>query len=235
MIQNINKLACGGNVALKIDMAKAYNGINQAFLFHSLAGFGFSEEFCILVHHCIFLLWFSVVMIGIPKGFFQGGRGLRQGDPLSLYLLIMVEENLFRLLKKNFQERNISHFQHPRGAPIRSHLLYVDNILIFASRDKKLIQAIYKVLVVYKSWSGQRVNKEKSSIIFSNLIPCSRWTNILHISDFFKGFLPFKYLGVPIVFRRLKAVHFGEFLGKIRENFGGWQSQLLSSKAHLCF
>lgn len=77
MIQNINKPTRGGNVVLKIDIAKAYDSINWDFLIHSLAGFGFYEEVFNLVRQCISSSWFLVVMIGIQKGFFKGERGLR--------------------------------------------------------------------------------------------------------------------------------------------------------------
>ncbi|XP_042984734.1 uncharacterized protein LOC122313615 [Carya illinoinensis] len=226
MIQNINKPVRGGNVVLKIDMAKAYDSMNWDFLIHSLASFGFSEGVCSLVHQCISSPWFSVVMNGILKGFFQGGRGLRQGDPLSPYLFILGEEIFSRLLKKSFQERRIIPFQHPRGAPIISHLLYANDIVIFANGDKKSIRAISEVLTIYENWSGQRVNKEKSSIIFSKIVPRSRRRNILSILGFSEGLLPFKYLGVPIVSGRLKAVHFDEFLCKIRDKIGGWSLNL---------
>ncbi|XP_042980090.1 uncharacterized protein LOC122310271 [Carya illinoinensis] len=68
MIQNINKPVRGGNVVLKIDMAKAYDSMNWDFLIHALASFGFSEGVCSLVHQCISSPWYSVVMNGIPKG-----------------------------------------------------------------------------------------------------------------------------------------------------------------------
>ncbi|XP_042964794.1 uncharacterized protein LOC122299025 [Carya illinoinensis] len=90
-----------------------------------------------------------------------------------------------------------------------------------------------RFLQFMKASLASGVNKEKSLIIFSNLIPYFKSINILRIFGFSEGSLSFKYLGVPIVSRRLKAVHFDEFLGKIGDKIGGWQSWLLSSGARL--
>lgn len=46
MIHCINKPAHGGNIILKIDLAKAYDGVHWEFLFHVLASFGFSDMAC---------------------------------------------------------------------------------------------------------------------------------------------------------------------------------------------
>lgn len=75
-IHSINKPVPGGNVVLKIDMAKAYDSVDWRFLLHVLNG-GFSVQVCAILKNCISSPWFSVVMNGSPKGFFQGGRGLR--------------------------------------------------------------------------------------------------------------------------------------------------------------
>lgn len=73
------------------------------FLLHILKLFGFLEIFCSLIRQYITTTWFSVTLNGISKGFFKGGRGLREGDPISLYLFILVEEIFSRMIKRQVE------------------------------------------------------------------------------------------------------------------------------------
>lgn len=166
MIHSINKPVRGGNVVLKIDMAKTYDSVHWSFLLHVLAAFGFSEQVCAIFKQSISSPWFSMVMNGSPKGFFQGGWGLHQGDPISPYLFIVVEEVLSRLLKKQFQDGKITPFYHPRDTLLISHLLYADDIVLFVNGIKASLRAISKTLALYEKWSGQKVNKKKSYYFF---------------------------------------------------------------------
>ncbi|KAF5451734.1 hypothetical protein F2P56_026814 [Juglans regia] len=85
----------------------------------------------------------------------SSGRGLRQGDLLSPYLFILVEETLSCLLKHNFATGKIVPFSHLRGTPLISHLLYADDIVVFTNGGRSSLKAIRDVFALYEDWSGQ--------------------------------------------------------------------------------
>lgn len=75
-----------------------------------------------------------------------------------------MEEILSRMLKKQMELGKIASFYHHRGAPIISHLLYSDDIIIFMNDGTASLRAVSNVLKKYEPWTDQVVNKRKSSI-----------------------------------------------------------------------
>ena len=71
---------------------------------------------------------------GSPTGFFQSSRGLRQRDPLSPYLFVVVMEAFSCLLKRAIAGGFLSPclIRGRRGEGVQvSHLLFADDTLIF--------------------------------------------------------------------------------------------------------
>ncbi|XP_043725893.1 uncharacterized protein LOC122672496 [Telopea speciosissima] len=147
VVQDLKRKTRGGNVLLKLDMAKAYDRMEWSFLVEVLAKFGFSKDWITLIQKTMVNYWFSVVMDASPFGFFKSSRGLHQGDPLSPTLFILAEEVL-RGLRSLFAEGHAKFYQLSRDCPGISHSLFADDIIIFTkglkSSLKQQVRGIFR-------------------------------------------------------------------------------------------
>ena len=73
-------------------------------------------------------------------------RGIRQGDPLSLYLFLVCSEALNRQLQYAANSGAIRGFSLCRDGPKISHLFFVDDTLLFCRATKGYLEVILHIL-----------------------------------------------------------------------------------------
>ena len=70
-------------MAIKLDLANAFDRVRHDFLFAVMTKFGFSQAFISWIKGCVGDPWIAPLINGRPTNFFKASRGLRQGCPLS--------------------------------------------------------------------------------------------------------------------------------------------------------
>ena len=119
------------NFVIKLDMMKAYDRVCWKFLLQVLSKMGFSKNWCKWIKACISGAWFSVLLNGKPAGFFSSTQGIRQGDPLSPVLFIIMAEAFSRTISHQHKLSNW-HGALISGTNIAiTHSLFVDDTLLF--------------------------------------------------------------------------------------------------------
>ena len=95
---------------------------------------------------CVSMVSYSVLINGEPKGKIVPSKGLRQGDPISLYLFLLCAEGLLAMLKKEESMGNLKRVAVCKGAPRVSHLLFANDSIIFCRASVEDCDRMIKVL-----------------------------------------------------------------------------------------
>ncbi|XP_057759999.1 uncharacterized protein LOC130980324 [Arachis stenosperma] len=139
----------------------------------------------------------SLLINGSPSKSFKMERGLRQGDPLSLFLFVLVVEVLHRMIEEAVRHGRISPLLVGKDNIELSHLQFADDIILFCPPEEETICNYKWLLQCFEMMSGLSINFDKSSLIPFN---CEReWSQRMCILlGCKKATLPVKYLGISL-------------------------------------
>jgi hypothetical protein len=121
----------GGNLALKIDISKAFDTLEWPFLLKVLNCFGFNDTFCNWIQVILKSAFLSISINGKSEGYFNCSRGVRQGDPLSPLLFCIAEDVLSRSIAKLVQDGKLDLIKGTRHIKVPSHTFYADDLMVF--------------------------------------------------------------------------------------------------------
>jgi len=88
------------DLCLKVDYEKAYDSVRWDFVYYMMRRLGFHRRWIMWVKGCLESATISVLVKRSPMTEFKPSRGLRQGDPLALFLFLIVVEGLARLVRQ---------------------------------------------------------------------------------------------------------------------------------------
>ena len=100
-------------------------------------------------------------------------------------------------------------------------------MLIFSTGDVKSVLIMLRWLKTFSMASGLTTNASKSSI-FSAKKDIQELEDICELTGYEKGKLPFKYLGFPILAKRLSAIDCEALISKWSSRVNTWVSDNIS-------
>ena len=218
----------GGFLAIKLNLQKAYDKVSRKFLQAVLLNFGFNKRFVSWIKECISFVSSAILVNGSKTASFTPSRGLRQEDPLSSYLFILTQEVLSRLIENEHREGQLGGVKMNIGGPAITHVMYADDIMLFTKAKRCETETLNKCLELYCTWSGQRINKGKSGLVFSKPSQRGLRRDLKHILQMKCLKNDAMYLGAPLFLMRHKSKDFKYLQDRLETQLKGWRSKCLS-------
>eukprot|EP00253_Pinus_taeda_P012127 PITA_12127 len=216
---------------LKIDLSKAFDSISWDYMQKVLHAFGFDNAWIRWVSSLISSAFFSILINGIPTSTFRASRGIRQGDPLSPFLFIIMAEGLGRSIKNAIQTQKLKGITLHQ-APTVSHQQFVDDNMIFGYSSVQEARALNSLLLPFSKASGTLINSVKSQIFFFNTHPTTQRA-IARILGFSIASLPSKYLGAPLFAYARKHSSWTSLLEKLEAKLSLWTHRSLNMASRM--
>ena len=161
-IDDIIKLTSSNNMGsllVAIDFEKAFDSVNWNFLRHALRKFNFGPSFITWITAFYSNISSCVMNNGFITQPFKLSRGVRQGDPLSPYLFILVLETLAIHIRND---------ECIKGINVDGHeiklIIFADDLTVFL-KDSASFHCLLAKLELFGQYSGLNVNRGKTEVM----------------------------------------------------------------------
>ncbi|XP_016737961.1 uncharacterized protein [Gossypium hirsutum] len=169
----------------------------------------------------------AVIINGSSSNKLKFRRGLRQGDPVSPFLFILVIEVLHLALDKAAEVGLIEGFNNVIHEMNFSHLQFADDTILFLKADDKEVTNVKYILRVLEIFSQLSINFKKSCLVGFE-VEEELLFRLAAICKCKIGLLLFNYLGI-LLGANLKRLATWELItDRVRKKLSGWKCRSLT-------
>jgi hypothetical protein len=154
----------------KVDFGRAYDTVSWLFLERMMVKMGFADGWLKWMRACIFDSSMSILVNGSPTKDFKVGKGLRQGDPLSPFLFLIVAEGLAGMMKRAVALGKFKGYQVSQSIQFQL-LQFADDTILMGEASWENIRTIKSLLRGFELVSGLKINFVKSKLYGFNIEP----------------------------------------------------------------
>ncbi|XP_075671161.1 uncharacterized protein LOC142640761 [Castanea sativa] len=165
-----------------------------------------------LIMSCVLSVSTSILFNGGCLPPLYPSRGIRQGQLIEE----KCSENLWKPVRSS------------KSGLAFSHLIFADDLVLFAKADQINCSTIRGVLDVFCSKSGQTVSEVKSRVYFSPNVDSDLRETLSDILGFQSTSNIVKYLGIHIKHPGSSNQDFNFVLDRVKQKLSGWKANLLS-------
>ncbi|XP_058763491.1 uncharacterized protein LOC131636928 [Vicia villosa] len=199
-VRGYNRKNLSPRCMIQVDIQKAYDTVDWDALQHIMIELGFPHLFVNWIMACVRNVSYRFSLNGSPTGILQAKRGLRQGDPISPLLFVLVMEYLHRVLQ-TLVHNPIFKF-HPNCDKLRINILcFADDLLLFVKGDLMSIKLLMSKFREFSAPTGLLASPSKSKVYFGGG-DIEEQNLIQQETGFVVGHMPFKYLGKETISRK---------------------------------
>lgn len=197
------------SLVIKLDFAKAFDTVSLEGLDLVLQARGFPEQWRDWIQCMLSTSKSAVLVNGCPGPWINCKWGLRQGDPLSPYLFLLVADTLQALIKAAADE-----IRHPVDQMATCAVFqYGDDTLVVLKGELRAVQKLKTMLDLFAKATGLTTNYNKNFAVPIHLDEAivQECTQVLGCK--MEAF-PQNYLGLPLSANKLPNSVFNTFILK---------------------
>ncbi|CAL1400945.1 unnamed protein product [Linum trigynum] len=217
----------------KLDIEKVFDNVSWECMFGVMERLGFPNKWQQWIKGDLCSPMTSVLVNGEAYGYFRASKGVRQGDPLSPGLFVLVMDVLSFMISKLRGVNGISGFfmDENSGRGEVTHLLFADDSLIFCDASADQVLNLLATLVCFQSVTGLKINLDKSMMFTVGDVPEPSFLAAIFGCNWSSE--PTKYLGLPLGDRPNSISIWNPVISKYHNRLQGWRSRFLSLGARI--